>query len=557
MNLVFCQENSIESKFSWIPLRLLNASNQFIPMRRHPFFSALIYRRVGILLVSIALPAVGAAAIQSAGPNVVFILADDLGWNDTSLYGSKFFETPNIDALAERGMKFNRAYSASPLCSPTRASILTGLLPARIGITAPVCHEPAEILVKEVATKAPATQQALSAASLTRLKTDYFTLAKAFKAEGYATAHFGKWHLGPEPYSPLQQGFDTDIPHTPAPSPLGKGFFYPFPVWKNHGKPGDNLEDLLADEAVKFIEEHKNQRFFLNYWSFQAHSPWQAKEEQIDKFRTKADPSSKQRNPVYAGMVATLDEVVGRLVAALDKAGVLDNTLIVFTSDNGPYFIANQEHMPEEFHQVPVSSAYPLRAGKGTIYEGGTRVPLVIVWPGKVAAGSQNGSLFQSTDFFPTFADMLGWKLPVELHFDGISQRKSLEEDRSTRSEIFCHFPHSLKATPYEGMPALTPESPASSIRMGDWKLIRFYCDNADFSDRFELYNLAKDPGERVNLIAEKPEQLKPLSMRLDEILRDTGAVIPIVNPSFNPNPPPAKAKPAAKKKPQTKKKVD
>lgn len=497
------------------------------------------------------------AATREKGPNVVFILADDLGWNDTSLDGSSFYETPNIDALAKRGMKFNQAYSASPLCSPTRASILTGMFPARIGITAPVCHEPQVILEKGLASKAAPSQHALSAASITRFKTEYDTLAEAFKADGYVTAHFGKWHLGPDPYSPLQHGFDTDIPHTSAPSPLGKGFFYPFPVWKNHGKPGDNLEDLLADEAVAFIDQHKDQRFFLNYWSFQAHSPWQAKKEQIDKFRTKADPSSKQRNPVYAGMVATLDEVVGRLVAALDKAGVLENTVIVFTSDNGPYIIPNQEHMPEEFHQIPVSSASPLRAGKGTIYEGGTRVPLVISWPGKVAAGSQNESLFQSTDFFPTFADMLGWKLPAALHFDGISQRKSLEENRSTRSEIFCHFPHSLKATPYEGMPALTPESPASSIRMGDWKLIRFYCDNADLSDRFELYNLAKDPGERVNLIAEKPEQLKPLSMRLDELLRDTGAVIPIANPSFNPNPPPAKAKPAAKKKRQSNKKVD
>ncbi len=213
--------------------------------------------------------------------------------------------------------------------------------------------------------------------------------------------------------------------------------------WKNHGKPGDNLEDLLADEAVKFISQHKDQPFFLNYWSFQAHSPWQAKVKQIDKYRAKADPKSLQRNPVYAGMVETLDEVVGRLVAALDQAGVLDNTIIIFTSDNGPYFVPNQEHMPAEFHEVPVTNAQPLRAGKGTIYEAGTRVPLVVIWPGKIQPASESNALIQSTDFFPTLADMLGWKLPSGLRFDGISQSPVFEKNASVRNEIYCHFPHS------------------------------------------------------------------------------------------------------------------
>jgi arylsulfatase A-like enzyme len=222
---------------------------------------------------------------------------------------------------------------------------------------------------------------------------------------------------------------------------------------------------------------------------------------------------------------------------------VLDNTIIIFTSDNGPYVIANQEHMPEEFHQVPVSSAYPLRAGKGTIYEGGTRVPLVIVWPGKVKPESQNEGLFQSTDFFPTFADMFGWKLPVDLRFDGVSQRKSLEENQPSRNEIFCHFPHGLKAKAYEGMPALTPENPASSIRIGDWKLIRFNCDNADLSDRHELYNLTADPGERKDLSSDQPERVKQLSTRLDELLKTTGAVIPTANPDYKSSSPPKKPK--------------
>ena len=186
---------------------------------------------------------------------------------------------------------------------------------------------------------------------MTRLATHYYTLAKAFKAHGYVTGHFGKWHLGPEPYSPLQHGFDVDIPHTPAPSPLPKGFFIRSRSGKVMASPATILEDLVCDEAVKFIEQHKDQPFFLNYWAFEVHSPWQAKEKQIDKYRAKAKPDSLQRNPVYAGMVETLDEVVGRLVAALKKAGVLENTIIIFTSDNGPYFIPNREHMPAEFHR--------------------------------------------------------------------------------------------------------------------------------------------------------------------------------------------------------------
>jgi arylsulfatase A-like enzyme len=494
-----------------------------------------------LLLLGIA-----TAAPAATKPNVVFILADDLGWNDLSLYGSKFHETPNIDALAKRGMKFNRAYSASPLCSPTRSSILTGLAPARIGITAPTCHDPEVVLEKGLIQKAAATVKALTANSLTRLKTDYYTLGEAFKDNGYATGHFGKWHLGPEPYSPLQQGFDTDIPHTSAPSPLGKGFFYPFPVWKNHGKLGDNLEDLLADEAVKFIAQHKDKPFFLNYWSFQAHSPWQAKDQQIDKYRAKADPSSLQRNPVYAGMVETLDEVVGRLVDALDQAGVLENTIIIFSSDNGPYFIPNKEHMPEEFHKVPVTSAQPLRAGKGTIYEAGTRVPLVVVWPGKIKPAAESDALIQSTDFFPTFADIFAWKLPSDIKFDGISQRTVWETNTSVRTELFCHFPHSPARGDYEKMPAPTPVSPASYLRSGDWKLIRLYCDNADQSDRYELYNLANDPGERNDLAPSQPARVKELAARLDVYLKKTAAVIPKPNPAYD-----AKASPASGIKPK------
>jgi len=487
-------------------------------------------------------------AAMTDRPNVVFILADDLGVNDLSLYGSRFDETPNIDALAQRGMRFDQAYSAAPICSPTRASIMTGLYPARLGITEPDCHLPKVVLDKHLLPTASPVQKAITAESLTRLQTNYYTLAKAFKAAGYVTAHFGKWHLGPEPYSPLQQGFDSDIPHTSAPSPLPNGYSYPFHVWKNHGQPGDNLEDDLCDEAVKFIQQHagKGQPFYLNYWAFEVHSPWQAKPGQIAKYRAKANPKSLQRNPVYAGMVETLDEAVGRLVAALDEAGVRDNTVIVFNSDNGPYFIPNATYMPAEFAKVPVTSAQPLRAGKGTIYEAGTRVPLIVVWPGKVKPGTRTAALFQSTDFFPTLAELLGWQIPPGVHFDGISQRSVLEGSEPVRTEVFCHFPHPEAHGEYEMMPAITPATPASSVRSGDWKLIRFYCDNPDQTDRYELYNLAADPGERHNLAAQQPERVQTLAARLDEFLTTTAAVVPVKNPRYDPQAKPEKAKPVA-----------
>ena len=474
--------------------------------------------------------------VDPVRPNVVFILADDVGVRDLALYGSKFHRTPHIDALATRGLLFTQASSASPLCSPTRASIMTGLYPARVGITSANGHLPEVILRKALAARAAPGQKALPAVSVTRLDTTYYTLAEAFRDNGYVTAHFGKWHLGAPPYSPLEHGFGTDIPHTPAPSPLPKGFFFPFPVWKNHGKPGDHLEDLLCDEAVAFIaKQSKDRPFFLNYWSFEAHSPWQAKDSQIERYRAAADPHALQRNPVYAGMIETLDEVVGRLVAALDKAGLLENTLIVFTSDNGPYNLPNTEHMPEEFWKVPPTSALPLRGAKACVYEGGVRVPLVMVWPGHIKSGATSAALVQSTDFFPTLADLVGLKVPAGIHFDGVNQRAAIEGKGTPREEVFCHFPHGNAGHDYEGMVLPTASAPGSSLRVGDWKLVRLYCEDPGGRDHDELYNLANDPGETRDLSASEPARVRQLAARLDQILADTGAVLPKPNPDYRP----------------------
>jgi arylsulfatase A-like enzyme len=240
--------------------------------------------------------------------NVVFILADDLGWSDTTLYGTtKFYRTPNLEKLTERGMVFTHAYSASPLCSPTRASILSGQSPARTGVTAPNCHLPNAATQAIRKDSAPPNMKLLNVESATRFDTAHFTLAEAFKQQGYATGHFGKWHLGPTPYSPLEQGFDVDIPHTPSPGPRG-GFVAPW-AYQNGFKeraPGEHIEDRMADEAVAWMEKHKDQPFFLNYWQFSVHAPFDAKQKLIEKYRKSVDPTAAQRCAVYAAMVESM-----------------------------------------------------------------------------------------------------------------------------------------------------------------------------------------------------------------------------------------------------------
>ncbi len=483
------------------------------------------------ILASAGLGAVAAlapAARAARRPNVVFILADDLGWRDTSLYGSTFCETPNIDALARRGMMFTQAYAAAPICSPTRASILTGLYPARLGITVPVCHLPQVRLEETVAPKGRPDRKALECVSATRLKREYFTLAEALKEAGYATAHFGKWHLGAEPYDPLHQGFDVDIPHTSAPGPVG-GYLGPFKVWPGHGEPGEHLEERMSAEASRFIREHKDRPFYLNYWCFSVHSPWNAKQALIEKYRAKADPKSGQRNPVYGAMVESMDQAVGRLMRTLDDEGVANNTIVVFFSDNGGVFWTPGDipgFMHPEYNNLPVTSNAPLRDGKATVYEGGTREPCLVVWPGKVKAGSRSEQIVSSVDFYPTLLEATGVKPSQKPRLDGISFLPALEGKRAPRDVVFCHFPH------YSGPGA----RPSSYVRKSDWKLIRFYFDSDEQTDRFELYNLRDDLSETKNLVAEHPDKVRELSMLLDGFLRDTGAVLPKKNPDYRPN---------------------
>jgi len=481
------------------------------------------HMRAGISLpVLLGLWIYGASAAEPK-MNVVFILADDLGWADTTLYGhTSFYRTPNIDRLAKRGMTFTRAYSASPLCSPTRSSILTGLSPARTGITSPVCHVPEEILEAQPMKTGPEGNKSTGCISVTRLKREYTTLAESLKAAGYATGHFGKWHLGPEPFSPLQQGFDVDVPHYAGPGPAGS---YVAP-WKfkdfdaDPGEPHQHIEDRMAKEAVAFIEKHKDAPFFLNYWMFSVHAPFNAKTNLIEKYRACVSPANPQRSPTYAAMVESMDDAVGTLMNTLDRLNLTDKTILVFFSDNGG-------NMYNEVDGTTPTCNAPLRGGKATLFEGGVRVPCVVCWPGAVTAGTRTEAVIQSVDFYPTLLEMLGLKPAEDQRFDGISIVPALKGQPLTRDAIFTYFPHD----PH--VPDWLP--PAVSVLSGDWKLIRIFYGGENGAHRWKLFNLANDLGEKRDLAAQEPQRVKDLDARIEAFLRDTHAVLPLPNPAFNP----------------------
>ncbi len=465
---------------------------------------------------------IGALQAGPPRPNILLILADDLGWSDTTLHGTtSLYETPHIERLAKRGMTFPRAYAASPLCSPTRASILTGLNPARIGITAPVCHTKTVRLKARLRPKGPAQAKALICDSVTRFSPDYTTLPKELKKAGYVTGHFGKWHLGPEPWSPLEHGFDVDVPHWPGPGPAGS-FVAPwkFPAFKER-KPGEHIEDRMGDEAVAFMEQNRDVPFFLNYWQFSVHAPFDSKEEYIARHRGRVDPASPQRSPTYAAMVQSLDDNVGKMLDALDRLGLADNTLVIFTSDNGG-------NMYNEVDGTTPTSNAPLRGGKGNLWEGGVRVPAIFAWPAHIAANVRSEALIQTTDIFPTLIELLQLKSPEGARFDGRSIVPALQGADFDRGPIFTFFPHQVR------VPDFLP--PAVSVHSGDWKLIRQFHQGDHAGHAFNLFNLRDDIGETRDLAAAQPERVKRLDALITRFLQETEAVVPLPNPDYDPS---------------------
>ena len=462
-------------------------------------------------------------------PNFLFILIDDLGWKDLRCYGSEFYETPNLDRLAQEGMSFTDAYAACPVCSPTRASILTGKYPANVGVTDWIDWGGAVH---------PCRGKRIDAPYIDHLPLEEKSLATALNEAGYATWHVGKWHLGGEPYHPEHHGFDVNVGgcHLGCPA---SGYFSPYHIpTLEDGPTGEYLTDRLTDEAITLIEGNDGRPFFLNLWYYSVHTPIQARQETIERFEAKAremgldkvdafaeggffpcEHKKTQRivqrliqsDPTYAAMVYSLDENIGRLLEAIDRAGQRDSTVVIFTSDNGG--LATAEGSP--------TCNAPLSEGKGWMYEGGTREPLIVRWPGVIEPGSLCRVPVSSPDFYPTLLDMAGLDPLPEQHCDGVSLLPLLDGgDNLDREAIFWHYPH------YGNQGG----TPGSSIRAGDHKLIEFFDDG-----HVELYNLREDVGEQMNLAAVEPRLAKGLREMLVRWRERVEAKIPQPNPDYEP----------------------
>ncbi len=456
-----------------------------------------------------------------AKPNVIFILIDDLGWADLGCYGSSFYETPNLDRLAGQGMKFNHAYAACPVCSPTRASLMTGQYPARIPLTNFIAGE--------------ARGQLLSAPYLHYLPLEHHTLPKALREGGYATWHVGKWHLGEEPYWPEHNGFDVNVGGWSAGMP--RSYFSPYRNPKlPDGPEGEYLTDRLTDEAIRLVRNRDDRPFFLNLCYYAVHIPIQSKPELIEKYTAKAAAmgldqqppfvegefhSSEhkrdervtrrviQSDPAYAAMIETLDTNIGRLLDVLAEEGIAEETAVMFTSDNGG--LATAEGSP--------TCNAPLAEGKGWMYEGGTREPWIVRWPGVVAAGSETDATITSPDLYPTLLEMAGLDAIPDQHVDGESFLPVLTGDEGwQRGAMFWHYPH------YSNQGG----TPGCSVRLGRWKLIEFFEDR-----HVELYDLLADVSEENDVAEANPEVVADLRGRLTAWLEDVDARIPQPNPDW------------------------
>ena len=464
--------------------------------------------------------------IDAKQTNFLFFLVDDMGWADIGANGSKFHETPNIDRLARSGMRFTQGYAAGSVCSPTRASIMTGRHPVRVNITDWI---PGQSNRK--------TNPLLHPDDLSHLPLAEVTIAEALKEHGYQTFFAGKWHLGNEGQWPTDQGFDINIGGHHRGSPPG-GYYSP---WSNPAlkakRPGEYLTERLTDESVKFLEERDKTSPFLLYLSYyNIHTPIQAYKKHIDHYKAKAakafqditptEPEhdginrTRQDNPALASMVAAVDDSVGVLLGKLTELKLDKNTVVIFFSDNGGL---------STLGRPGPGCNLPLRAGKGWLYEGGVREPTIIRAPDVTQPNSVSHKPMVSMDFFPTMLDLAGLPLQPKLHVDGQSLLPHLKGDDSGQRTFYWHYPH------YHG----STWKPGASIRDGDWKLIEFY-----HYKNFELYNLADDPGERQNLAKAKPTKAKLLRAKLLAWQKQMQAKMPVPNPDYDPNAKPDKRKP-------------
>jgi arylsulfatase A-like enzyme len=474
-------------------------------------------------------------------PNIILFLADDLGWADLACYGSEFYETPNIDAMCARGMLFTDAYAACPVCSPTRGSILTGKYPATLGITD---------WIDWGGSVHPAKGKLVDVPYIKAMPLSEETIAHALGDAGYQSWHIGKWHLGGKGHLPEDVGFDRNIGGCHMGSPSRGGYFSPWiidPLIDAEVPDGTYLTDFLTDQAIECIENRDSSRpFFLNMWYYLVHTPIEAPVDLVQKYEAKAhklgldlrEPFEEgaffptehkqelrirrrqfQSDPVYAAMVEKLDESVGRIYTALQESGEEENSIIIFSSDNGGLSSAESS---------PTCNA-PLSEGKGWMYEGGVREPLIISWPGRIAADSSCSIPVSSPDLYPTLLEAVGVPLRPSQHCDGVSF-VSLFNDPAAEGAahhlrerpLYWHYPH------YGNLGG----TPGSVIRRGDWKLLHFFED-----DGIELYNLRRDIGETEDVSAAEPKLAAELKQLLDQWRSSIGALVPEINLEYSPWP--------------------
>jgi len=469
----------------------------------------------GVAAATMALPGMGHPASASKKPNVVFILVDDLGWMDLGCQGSQVYKTPNIDRFAESAMRFTDAYASCPVCSPTRASIMTGKSPTRLNIT------------DWIPGSDPKNRKLLGPQDRHELPLSEVTLAETLKGNGYKTFFAGKWHLGSKGYFPEDQGFDINKGGHHVGSPPG-GYYTPYKNPKlADGPEGQYLTDRLTDESIQFMQDNRNSPFFLFLSFYTVHTPIQANKRLIEENKQRvantefSGPASvKERdgqakqwqdNAAFASMVQAMDENVGRLLAKIDTLKLADDTVIVFTSDNGGLSTLKRANAP--------TSNAPLRAGKGWCYEGGIRTPLIISAPGVTRGTSTCSFPVTSMDYYPTILQLAGIDLKPDQHRDGISLAPQLKGVKSRkRRALYWHYPH------YHG----STWAPGAAIRFGDWKLIEFYEE-----DKVELYNLKDDLGETQDLAGSNPDMANRLLDMLHQWQKETGARMPKPNPNY------------------------
>lgn len=466
-----------------------------------------------LLAVILTWGGVKQAPAVEAPPNLILILADDLGATDLGCYGADLHQTPRLDRLAREGVRFRQGYAAAPVCTPSRAALLTGHHPARLHLTiwreASVQRAANEDFDGRRQLVTPATAHDLPFAEL--------TLAERLRERGYLTFHVGKWHLGDAGSYPEAHGFDLNLGGTHWGAPAS--YFFPYRGEGRFrdgmryvpglglGQPEDYLTDELTTRALELIDAAGERPFFLNLWHYGVHTPLQAPAADVERCQGRLQPELNHQNPTYAAMVENLDHNVGRLLDHLAARGLAERTLVVFTSDNGGFL--GRPEGPR------VTSNAPLRSGKGSLYEGGLRVPLVMRWPGRLSAGTTCDQPLAHVDLYATLLEALGAADPADPAVAGDGRSGwpwAREPERGIEPrDLFFHYPHYYSTT-----------TPASAVRSGNLKLVHYYEGNRD-----ELFDLAADPAEEHDLAGERPEQARSLRTRLDAWLHEVGAQLP------------------------------